>query len=364
MFMTCRDSEVREGRHAVRRRLLVCLTAIAVAGASTTAVGQQVTAGPNDPGATFNDVTFGTVPWTTPGNAVASDNAYAQASPGGGNTNYLHANNFNMQIPAPAVIDGIEVAVERRSISGSIFDARVRIVKGGVVGATERASGATWPTTDTVVTYGGVGDLWGETWTAADVNANNFGVVISATDSLDTAAIDHVTMTVHYSLCGETPLAGCRTSLKGVLLVSDKPDDVKDKMVWKVINGDPTTQADFADPTATAMYALCLYENGVASTDAVLSPSGALWRSISTKGFVYKDKAGTQSSLTKVLLKGNTEPKTKIVLKGKGATLPLPAPPLTLPVLVQLVNSDTGICWEGTFGSALRNQSGLFKAKF
>lgn len=340
------------------------LAAIVMAGSGTAALGQQVTAGPNSPGAVFNDVTFGTVPWTTPGNGVASDDMYAQASPGGGNTNYLHANNFNLQIPSPAIIDGIEVAIEKRSISGTIFDSRVRIVKGGVVGATERAAGGTWATSDTIVTYGGPADLWGETWTAADVNANNFGVVISATDSLDTAAIDHITMTVHYSLCGETPLAGCRTSLKGVLLVSDKDDDTKDKMVWKFVNGEPTDQADFADPTATAMYALCIYENGAASTDAVLAPSGTLWRPISTKGFSYKDKAGTQSSITKVLLKGNTLPKSKVVLKGKGAMLPLPTPPLTLPVVVQLINSDTGVCWEGTFNSFLRNQSGLFKAKF
>ena len=38
-------------------------------------------AGPNAPGAAFNDVTFGTVAWTTPANAQASDNAYAQVAP-------------------------------------------------------------------------------------------------------------------------------------------------------------------------------------------------------------------------------------------------------------------------------------------
>jgi hypothetical protein len=304
------------------------------------------------------------VAWTTPGNAGASDDTYAQASPGGGNTNYLHANNFNLQIPPPAFIEGIEVTVEKRSLSGTVIDSRVRIVKGGVVGATELADGATWPTVDTIVTYGGPGNLWGETWTAADLNANNFGVVISATDGLDTAAIDHVTMTVHYSLCGAAPQVGCRTSGKSVLLVKDVSVDIKDKVVWKLTNADPTSQADVADPTATAIYAFCVYENGALTADAVIAPSPSLWASVTTKGFKYKDSAGTQSSIIKALLKGNTDAKSKVLVKGKGATVPAPPPPLTLPVVVQLVNSDNGICWEGTYTSALKNQAGLFKAKF
>ena len=346
------------------RRLLATLTVFAVACLSTAAFAQQLTTGPNSPGAVFNDVTFGTVAWTTPGNGGASDDAFAQASPGGGNTNYLHANNFNLQIPLPAVIEGIEVAVEKRSLAGTVLDAQVRIVKGGVVGATDRADAAPWPIADTVVIYGGTSDPWGETWTAADVNANDFGVVISATDGLDTAAVDHITMTVHFSLCASTPQGGCRTSAKSVFLVNDKSDDTKDKIVWKLTNADPTSQADFADPTATALYAFCVYEDGALSSDAVLAPSGALWAPISTKGFKYKDKAGTQSSITKVLLKGSADPRVKVLVKGKGASVPAPVPSLTLPVVVQLINSDTGICWEATYATFLKNQTGIFKAKF
>jgi hypothetical protein len=362
----CTSTRPDSERHlaARARRLLAALTVLAVAGSSPATFAQQITTGPNSPGATFNDVTFGTVAWTTPGNAGASDDTYAQASPGGGSTNYLHANNFNLQIPPPAVIEGIEVNVEKRSLSGTVLDSRVRIVKGGVVGATERADGAAWPTVDTIVTYGGTSDLWGETWTAADLNANDFGVVISATDGLDTAAIDHVTMTVHFSLCGAAPQVGCRTSAKSVLLVKDIGDDTKDKIVWKLTNGDPTSQTDFADPTATALYAFCVYEAGALTADAVIAPSASLWATVSTKGFKYKDNAGTQSSIIKALLKGSADPKVKVLLKGKGASVPAPPPPLALPVVVQLVNSDNGICWEATYSTFLKNQAGLFKAKF
>jgi len=116
--------------------LIAAFSAALIAGAHD-AQAQQ--AGPNGPGAAFNDVTFGTVAWTTPANAQTSDDTYAQVAPGSGFSNYLEATNFNMLVPAAAIIEGIEVKIERRSGVGSIVDARVRIVKGGVVGATDRS---------------------------------------------------------------------------------------------------------------------------------------------------------------------------------------------------------------------------------
>jgi len=347
-----------------RRRGIAGLTLLMAWGVVTQA--HALTAGPNSPGAAFNTVTFGTIAWTTPGNAIASDNAYAQAAPGGADTNYLEANNFNLSVPASAIIDGIEVAIEKRSLSGTIFDSRVRIVKGGTVGTDEHADGATWPTTDTVVTYGGLGDLWGETWTAADVNAANFGVVISATDSLDTAAVDHITMTVHYSLCPQTPLAGCRTSAKGLFLVKDNADNTRDKLIFKLTNAMATSQTDFADPTASTTYSLCLFQAGALTHTVTVPPSLTLWTPISTTGFKYKDMTLSAQGIQRVILRGSDEDRAKIIVKGKGVDLPDPTPALTLPVLVQWVNSDSGLCWEGTFDTPniKRNETGIFKSSF
>lgn len=63
--------------------------------------------------------------------------------------------------------------------AGSLYDHRVRIVKGGVIGATDKASVTAWPGTLAYTTYGGEADLWGETWTVADINSTTFGVAIS-----------------------------------------------------------------------------------------------------------------------------------------------------------------------------------------
>jgi hypothetical protein len=60
-----------------------------------------------------------------------------------------------------------------------------------------------WPTSDAVASYGSNIDLWGTTWTGADVNNARFGVALSAKLSLGalgvfTASVDYVYMTIYY----------------------------------------------------------------------------------------------------------------------------------------------------------------------
>lgn len=324
----------------------------------------QLSDGPNSPGASYNDVTFGTVPWTTPGNATASDDATAQAAPGGGDTNYLHSDNFGFNVPGPAVIKGIEVTIERHSLTGTITDSRLRIVKGGVIGATERGDLInTWPTTDAVATYGSSSDLWGETWSPTDINASNFGVALSVTDSADLALVDHIAIKVYYELCTPAPLGGCRVATKSLFLVKDNTsDDTKDKTIFKWIKGAATTQTEFSDPINTALYAVCVYEAGALSYSMVIPP-GPAWTPIGSKGFKYKELTGSAQGVQKIILKGSTDPKSKVLVKGRGLALPDPVPPLTMNVEVQVVNSDNGICWGTLFTGFKKNQAGLFKAK-
>src|SRR5262245_37193351 len=106
------------------RAAFACAIMFAALLCGARAPAQMLSEGPNEPGAVFDDVSFGTVGWTTPGNADKSDDAYAQAVPGGGFTHYLHADNYNFSIPAPAKILGIEVNIERHSLSGTIKDAQ------------------------------------------------------------------------------------------------------------------------------------------------------------------------------------------------------------------------------------------------
>ena len=58
----------------------------------------------------------------------------------------------------------------------------------------------------------------------------------------------------------------------------------------------------------------------------------------------------------------------KALVKGKGLNLPdfdgqLPIAGADLPLLVQLRNNQTGICWEGSFATPKKNLADQFSAK-
>lgn len=350
-------------RRVARPEVAAVLALLALApGAVTAAV---LTQGPNPPGTMASNNSFGTAPWTNTGSAVADDSIYAVTAPGGSPTQYLRATNFGFDIPAPAEIRGIEVLVDRRSVGGTITDARARIVKGGVTGSTDRALAGTWALVETVASYGSPTDLWGETWTAAEINDSGFGFALAVTDSFDTAGVDAIRIVVHYSLCAGVPLGGCRTAGKSILLLKNDSPDTKDKLIWKWIKGANTSQVEFGDPVATASYALCVYAGSAAAviSEALIEP-GAAWSPIGDKGYKYLDKPGAQDGIQKIVLKGSSGGKSKVLVKGKGANLSIPTPPLALPITVQLRNSDSGICWEGVFATLAdvkKNVPGQFK---
>lgn len=169
----------------------------------------MATAGPNSPSANSSPG-GGDASWTNPANAYASDNAYMTADGGftGALTDPQRFTGFGFTIPAGATINGITVEVERKGL-GTVTDAVVRLLKAGVEAGTSLASGVSWPPTDAYATYGGAANLWGTTWTAAQVNAANFGVSLSANvDVSATASVDHVRVTITYTAAAPSVPSG------------------------------------------------------------------------------------------------------------------------------------------------------------
>jgi len=123
-------------------------------------------------------------------------------------SNYLVASGMNFAIPPQSIINGIQVSVTRKegtSLYGGIKDRSIKIVKNGAITGTEHSAGAIWSTTPTTATFGSSTDLWGTTWTPADINAATFGAAIAVTEissrgANETAYVDHITITVHYDL--------------------------------------------------------------------------------------------------------------------------------------------------------------------
>jgi hypothetical protein len=86
-----------------------------------------------------------------------------------------------------------------------IQDKYVRIVKSGTVQGTDLADAAHWGGYSNKVWGDRVSQLWGCTWTPADINSSGFGVAISG-QCVDAdgagACIDYVKIRVTYSLPG------------------------------------------------------------------------------------------------------------------------------------------------------------------
>lgn len=162
------------------------------------------------PGTCANDASAGSFSWSTATNAQTSnDSRAAGTATSGSPTNYLKCSNFGFSIPSGATIDGITVEIERRSSSTSneAKDITVKIVKAdGSFGTENKADTVTvYPTTEAYKTYGGSSDLWSETWSDADINDADFGVILQSqnVDAIGQPQVDHMRITITY-----TPSAG------------------------------------------------------------------------------------------------------------------------------------------------------------
>lgn len=142
--------------------------------------------------------------WTNPGRAVATDASYATAAlSNGNNSNYLRCTDYGFNIPANATITGIRVNVTRKLGSGGAMDMDVLVIKGGTIStAVDRATTTAYTTTDVNEDHGDSADLWGLSWTVADINATNFGVAFAAkrTSGSPTVSVDSISITVAYTL--------------------------------------------------------------------------------------------------------------------------------------------------------------------
>ena len=77
------------------------------------------------------------------------------------------------------------------------IDNSVRLVKSGApIGSNLAHTVIPWNTVDTYTSYGSASNLWGTTWSVAEINATNFGAVLSASVSNGTSQVDHMRITV------------------------------------------------------------------------------------------------------------------------------------------------------------------------
>ena len=205
-------------------------------------------------------------------------------------------------------------------------------------------------------------------WSNAAVMLPGGKVVVAGSISANTAG-DFVL--VRYDLGpiggGCSPVArSCRSASQSSLVVGDKTDDRRDKLVWKWIRGEPTSLSDLADPTVAASYSLCFYDEGLSlmPSATIRIPAGVGWTTKGRRGFGYRDRSGAADGVLRALVRGSDANRSKAMVKGRGIDLPDIAIPLPVPVTVQLVNERNGECFGATFDSQSidRNEDGKFKA--
>lgn len=165
------------------------------------------TVGPNNPSSGVDLPGVGSVTWQNPGNISQPGSPYASAIlTGRVSTHYLNGTGYGFVIPTDATIRGIELQINRQVIehNAGLQDNIVRLVRDGTIVGDNKAITTTWSTAFTLVTYGGPTDLWGTTWTPADINDSDFGAVLSVNRTNNgtndrTALVDNLQITVFYA---------------------------------------------------------------------------------------------------------------------------------------------------------------------
>lgn len=159
------------------------------------------------------------------------------------------------------------------------------------------------------------------------------------------------------------------------LLILRDGDPARSLLRWKLNKGGAASMSDLRDPAQGApTLLLCIYDTSAAVQPllaATVLPGGACgshacWKVLGgVGGYRYKNKAATPEGITDLKLKLTTFGELRVVAKGKGANLPMPALGLVEPVTAQLTIAD-GVgetCWDATFVGALKNDATLFRAK-
>ena len=142
-------------------------------------------------------ISSGDVSWTNTGNATVDDGAVAYVNivnPTYTISNYLKVTDRIQKIPSGATVNGIIVNVQVASIPQAYLS--VVVCKGATLSS---------EVTEQVTLNNALGnttDLWGLSWTAADVNASDFGVQIRFSPinfSTVDVSVDYIDTTIFYT---------------------------------------------------------------------------------------------------------------------------------------------------------------------
>jgi MSHA biogenesis protein MshQ len=245
-----------------------------------------------------NDTSIGVVTgnWTGLGNVGTQNNIYATASVANSDiTNYLKCTGYAFSIPAGATITGITVGPWLNA-TFTMHDYAMQLVKGGAIQATNLATGANIPNgggtlaaSPTQFIYGSSTDLWGNTWTPADINSATFGAAFAAQRggfaSTQQAAVDAMPITVDYTM-PSTP------TITSIDLASTNPSSPATAVSWTV------TFSTSVTGVAAGNFALVQSGGVTGATITSVTGSGTTWTVNANTGSGYGTLGLNMTSVT------------------------------------------------------------------
>jgi hypothetical protein len=190
----------------------------------------MTTSGPRSAGSGLTIAGAGST-WFNADRIVSSNNSYSTTTLNNETSELLAATNFGFAIPSTATINGITVEIEaKESGSGGRLRDLFATKDGTTAAGADQLSSQAITNSDLYYTVGGPASLLGTTWTAAQINASTFGVLLRADQPGSTTtvvSVDHIRITITYtgspvvevaSLSGTSTSTGALTQvvLKGV----------------------------------------------------------------------------------------------------------------------------------------------------
>lgn len=213
----------------------------------------------------------GTQNWGNANRAETQNDSGATVTVNDGQVSeYLRCTDYGFAIPTSATINGIAVTVRRivsSTTGGSIVDDQVvQLVKANAVTGDNKATGTAYTTAWVDAGYGASNDLWGTTWTPAEVNATGFGVAfathkVNNASGSRTVAVDVIRVAVTYTPDTTPPTVG------SIVRADANPTAGAGSVSWSVTFSEPVTGVDASD--------FALVPGGGVSGASITSVSGS-----------------------------------------------------------------------------------------
>lgn len=171
---------------------------------------------------------------------------------------------------------------------------------------------------------------------------------------------------------------GCFTTERSGLIIRDQGDNRNDKLYWRYFRG-ATDFEDWGDPTVDTSYAFCIWDDDELKVDTRIEAGGIClarnpcWKILGRgqpQAYEFFNKPFNEWGIQRLLLATEKPPQAAhISLRGLDVNLPLPGPVAfdryfnqSTAVTVQLMRSDSPVCWEATFPNSLQNFHKRFRA--